>query len=66
MSTATLPVVDLDLFLAGPIDSPSVLNECKRAAEALIQFGAVILKDSRISEEDNSAFLDLQEVKTFP
>lgn len=30
-------------------------------AEALIHYGALVVKDSRVSEEDNAAFLDLLE-----
>ncbi|KAA1467953.1 Clavaminate synthase-like protein [Dentipellis sp. KUC8613] len=61
MSTATLPVIDLDLFRAEPSDSPRVLQECRKAADALITFGALLLRDERVSEDDNSAFLDLIE-----
>ncbi|CAA7265907.1 unnamed protein product [Cyclocybe aegerita] len=56
-----LPVIDLDLFLAGPYDSEAVLRECKKAANALIVYGALVLHDSRVSEEDNAKFLDLME-----
>ncbi|KIM47745.1 hypothetical protein M413DRAFT_439417 [Hebeloma cylindrosporum] len=56
-----LPVIDLDLFLAGPPNSDAVLSECKKAAEALILYGALILRDSRVSEQDNTRFLDLME-----
>lgn len=61
MSTTTLPIVDLDVFLSQPLHTEAVLAECKKAAEALITYGALILHDSRVSEDDNSAFLDLQE-----
>jgi hypothetical protein len=60
MSTATLPVIDLDVFLADPA-SPAAHAECAKAAEALITHGALILHDSRVSEDDNSRFLDLLE-----
>jgi isopenicillin N synthase-like dioxygenase len=33
----------------------------QRTAEALIQYGALIVKDSRVSEQDNATFLDLLE-----
>lgn len=62
MSLSThLPVIDLDIFLAGPRDSPVVIQECEKAAEALIVYGALVLHDSRVSEQDNSTFLDLLE-----
>lgn len=57
----SLPVIDLDLFLTQPQGSEAVISECKKAADALITFGALFVKDSRVSEEDNSTFLDLIE-----
>ncbi|KAJ3758014.1 hypothetical protein EV360DRAFT_83484 [Lentinula raphanica] len=36
-------------------------DDIYKAADALITFGALILRDSRISESDNSTFLDLLE-----
>lgn len=56
-----LPVIDLDVFLNNPIDSPEVQAECKKAADALITYGALVLHDSRVSEQDNETFLDLLE-----
>ncbi len=56
-----LPVVDLDVFLTHPRDSPAVQAECVRAADALITYGALVLHDSRVSEQDNATFLDLLE-----
>ncbi|KAI0931833.1 hypothetical protein AcW1_000873 [Taiwanofungus camphoratus] len=61
MSMPTLPVVNLDVFLAGPQHSEQVLQECKKAADALITHGALLLHDARVSEDDNSTFLDLLE-----
>ncbi|KAF9535668.1 Clavaminate synthase-like protein [Crepidotus variabilis] len=56
-----LPVINLDVFLAGPKESEAVINECKKAADALIIYGALVLHDSRVSEEDNQTFLNLME-----
>ncbi|SPO01006.1 uncharacterized protein DNG_03754 [Cephalotrichum gorgonifer] len=56
-----LPVVDLDVFLNNPRDSAVVLAECQKAADALVTFGALVLHDSRATESDNAAFLDLLE-----
>lgn len=56
-----LPIIDLDLFLSQPHDSEAVVQECRKAADALIVFGALLLHDSRVSEEDNNTFLDLLE-----
>ncbi|KAL6310120.1 Clavaminate synthase-like protein [Sparassis latifolia] len=60
-SMPTLPVVDLDLYLTDLTPSELVLQECKKAADALISHGALLLHDSRVSEDDNSTFLDLLE-----
>ncbi|RDX50478.1 Clavaminate synthase-like protein [Lentinus brumalis] len=60
MSDVILPIVDLDVFLSNP-ESEASVNECKKAADALIAYGALLLHDSRVSEEDNSTFLDLIE-----
>ena len=38
----------------------SILNQ-SQAADALITYGALLLHDSRVSEEDNNTFLDLIE-----
>ncbi|KAI0003574.1 Clavaminate synthase-like protein [Xylariaceae sp. FL0662B] len=56
-----LPIIDLDVFLAGPASSAAVQAECAKAASALITYGALILHDSRVSPRDNEAFLDLLE-----
>ncbi|KAF9502359.1 Clavaminate synthase-like protein [Pleurotus eryngii] len=56
-----LPIVDLDVFLNQTRDSLVVLEECHKAAEALVVYGAVILHDSRVTEDDNQEFLDLLE-----
>src|SRR5436305_12807227 len=56
-----LPIIDLDIFLTKPRSLQEVQNECTRAVNALATYGALILHDSRVSEEDNSTFLDLLE-----
>jgi len=58
---SSLPVIDIDLFLKVGSGSKDALEESKKAADALIRFGALIVRDSRVSEEDNEAFLDLME-----
>ncbi|KAG9021144.1 hypothetical protein FS837_007535, partial [Tulasnella sp. UAMH 9824] len=55
-----LPLVDLDIFRSEP-DSAQAKEECKKAADALITYGALVVKDSRVSESDNETFLDLME-----
>ncbi|KAM0338777.1 hypothetical protein ACHAPU_011200 [Fusarium lateritium] len=56
-----LPIIDLDVYLNNPVDSEAVQEECRKAASALITYGALVLHDSRVSEEDNSTFLDILE-----
>lgn len=56
-----LPVIDLDVFLNKSTDAPEVQAECAKAANALITYGALVLHDSRVSEQDNVTFLDLLE-----
>ncbi|KAJ3859301.1 hypothetical protein EV359DRAFT_51083 [Lentinula novae-zelandiae] len=56
-----LPTIDLDLFLSQSLETSAVQHECKKVADALITFGALILHDSRVTESKNSAFLDLLE-----
>lgn len=56
-----LPVIDLDVYLNNPVDSPEVKAECEKAATALITYGALVLHDSRVAEKDNETFLDLLE-----
>ncbi|KAG9000114.1 hypothetical protein FRB94_002080 [Tulasnella sp. JGI-2019a] len=55
-----LPVIDLDMFLKDP-QSVEGSIECKKAANALVEYGALYVKDSRYSESDNDAFLDIME-----
>ncbi|EJD04197.1 Clavaminate synthase-like protein [Fomitiporia mediterranea MF3/22] len=61
MTFATLPIVSLDIFLNEPPESQAVVSECRKAADALITYGALLVEDSRVSEDDNNAFLDLME-----
>ncbi|RSL46801.1 hypothetical protein CEP53_010190 [Fusarium sp. AF-6] len=56
-----LPVIDLDVYLSNPLDSEAVQAECRKAANALITYGALVLHDSRVSEQDNSTFLNILE-----
>lgn len=56
-----LPIIDLDIYRSAPPSSAAAQEECARAARALITYGALVLHDSRVSESDNEAFLDLLE-----
>ncbi|TNY24552.1 hypothetical protein DMC30DRAFT_410286 [Rhodotorula diobovata] len=55
-----LPIVDLDVLRAS-VDSPEARAEAVKTAEALIEYGALILRDSTVSEDANERFLDLLE-----
>ncbi|KAJ3814985.1 hypothetical protein F5876DRAFT_86105 [Lentinula aff. lateritia] len=55
-----LPKPLLDIFLADPL-SPAAVAKTKKTADALVTYGALVIKDSRINEEDNENFLDLLE-----
>jgi len=57
---STLPIIDLDLYLSGK-DTEAIAAECKKASNALTTYGALLVKDSRVSEDDNVNFLDLME-----
>lgn len=59
-TTFELPVVNLSPFLTDP-SSDQALSECKKAAEAFIKFSACSILDERVTEEDNSKFLNLLE-----
>lgn len=41
--------------------SPNCSQQVHKAAEALITYGALVVKDSRVTEADNEKFLDLLE-----
>ncbi|GAA5835595.1 hypothetical protein JCM5353_000902 [Sporobolomyces roseus] len=68
MSDYPLPIVDLDAFLADP-KSPEGSHAAQQVsplspsttAQALIEYGALIVQDSRVHEEANQRFLDLCE-----
>jgi hypothetical protein len=55
-----LPIVDLDLFRANP-SSAEYRLECDKAAEALVTYGALLVRDTRVTEEHNETFLSLFE-----
>ncbi|GAA5969739.1 hypothetical protein JCM11641_008023 [Rhodosporidiobolus odoratus] len=58
--TCPLPIVDLDVYLGDP-ESSHGRAQAEQAAIALIEYGALIVKDTRVSEDANQAFLDLLE-----
>ena len=62
-ASMNLPAIDLDAYLSSsdPSSDPAVLAECRKAAQSLITYGALVLHDSRVSENENTTFLDLLE-----
>jgi hypothetical protein len=56
-----LPVIDLSAFLSRPATDPAAQDACRRAAECLRDTGALIVRDPRVSYEDNGRFLDMME-----
>ena len=56
-----LPIIDLDVFLNKDSSADARAEECAKAAQALVTYGALVLHDSRVSESDNGTFLDLLE-----
>ncbi|KAI8803945.1 hypothetical protein BJ742DRAFT_468148 [Cladochytrium replicatum] len=60
-STLSLPVIDLTPFLNGDYTSEAAVAECKKAAQALVEYGACAVRDPTLNEEVNTRFLDLME-----
>lgn len=56
-----LPIIDMDVYLSHPPTHPLAAAQAAAAAEALIKYGALILRDTRVSAHDNETFLDLLE-----
>ncbi|KAM0788205.1 hypothetical protein ACM66B_001364 [Microbotryomycetes sp. NB124-2] len=54
-----LPIIDLDAFLSG--SDTEKQDQAEKTAQALIRYGALIAKDSRVSEQANDHFLDVLE-----
>lgn len=60
-SLEILKVINLDLFNSKHYDTPELIKESKLVADCLHEYGVVIIKDTRVTEEDNSIFLDMME-----
>ncbi|KAI8893642.1 hypothetical protein BC833DRAFT_624675 [Globomyces pollinis-pini] len=60
VSTVDLPVIDLRPFLERA-DSPEAKAECLKLADAIKTYSAFAIRDPRVSEQENSDFLDLIE-----
>ncbi|KAI8928915.1 hypothetical protein BC831DRAFT_446344 [Entophlyctis helioformis] len=59
-TTVLLPSINLVPFLADPT-SEAAIAECKKAAEAIKTYSAFAVLDPRVSEAENSSFLDTLE-----
>ena len=57
---STLAVIDLSAFLANPSSAESIAS-CKQLSQSLKATGIVILRDERVSTDDQAAFLDMME-----
>ncbi|GAA5938353.1 uncharacterized protein JCM15063_000710 [Sporobolomyces koalae] len=55
-----LPIISLDDFLFSA-SSPEGSQAAQLTAQSLIEYGALIVRDSRVSEQANQRFLDLME-----
>nr|CAG8438498.1 9090_t:CDS:2 [Entrophospora candida] len=51
-----LPIIDLGLYLKDK-NSELAIEECHKTAKALKDYGALLIKDPRVTEDDNSRFL---------
>jgi isopenicillin N synthase-like dioxygenase len=60
MSTLDLPVVNVTIYLFQK-DSSEALEECRKAAKSFKMYSAFAVHDYRVSEKDNSRFINLQE-----
>ncbi|KAF9348267.1 hypothetical protein BGX26_000308 [Mortierella sp. AD094] len=59
-TTDLLPIIDLGLYLENP-DSAEAIAESKRASNAIRDYGALIVKDPRVTEKENNDFIDMME-----
>eukprot|EP00300_Choanocystis_sp_HF-7_P042313 c9068_g1_i1.p1 GENE.c9068_g1_i1~~c9068_g1_i1.p1 ORF type:complete len:354 (+),score=81.94 c9068_g1_i1:60-1121(+) len=51
--------IDVGLFLSG--ERNASVSDCKALVENLRQFGAVVIRDPRVTERDNDEFIDMLE-----
>lgn len=56
-----LPVVEFEAFFSKDKDPERYARECQKVADALHDFGLVVLRDPRVSEADNNRFIDMME-----
>jgi len=56
-----LPVIDLKTFFNQSGDLAAYLNECNKLANALHEFGCVVVRDPRVNDNENETFLNMME-----
>lgn len=60
-----IPVIDLSRWITGDTarsrEGSEAAEDCRLLADALHRFGIVLVRDPRVSEVDNNAFLDQME-----
>lgn len=57
----SLPTIQLKTFFDRDKDPAAYAAECAKVADALHNYGVVVLADPRVNEADNSIFLDMME-----
>ncbi|KAL1925402.1 uncharacterized protein VTP21DRAFT_285 [Calcarisporiella thermophila] len=60
MTMLQLPVIDLGLYMRDKTH-PDAQAECTKCADALRDYGALVVKDPRVTKEANDEFLDMME-----
>jgi len=56
-----IPEIDLSKFLDKATPQEILLAECKKLSSALHRYGLCVVRDPRVTEQDNDSFLDMLE-----
>ena len=59
--TLELPVIDFTAFEGRAAHPEAFAAECKKAADAFRDYGAVAVRDPRVCFDDNETFLSMME-----
>ena len=54
-------MIDFSKFNQKDEDAESYKTECDRVSAAFREYGLVIVRDPRVSEDDNNTFIDMME-----
>mmetsp|Transcript_6795 Transcript_6795/g.12218 ORF Transcript_6795/g.12218 Transcript_6795/m.12218 type:complete len:352 (+) Transcript_6795:42-1097(+) len=62
----SIPIIDIDLYVTSkPISQsevpPPIQQSCESLASSLIQYGAVIIQDSRVNATDNDKYITMMQ-----